>query len=887
MSGLQWLKWDLHIHTPYSKGAYGDGYGDKDSSNDLWDKFIEELNNSGLDVIGINDYGHLCGYHKIKAEYDKGSKGKLCNIKAIFPVIELRVDRYPEKKDSKHTKINYHLLFNPELDEDEMLALLRKISDTSDQCKTKQLCKIEDFHKSRINPINAIYKITEIQKLLEGNNNVLQILSRSEWSQISNTDPIKNDLVKDSDLLFSSSDFNSYEKNKSHFLLAKEKKIIINTSDKHNFKDNEDHCNNFSKFTWIKASPTFKGLKFVLDRQEDVFVGQYAPSGAMYHISSIKYDIPNHISTDTDITLNKGLISIIGNKGTGKSLLGASIAKKCNINSKDIEEIDKSYHKIFSDGSYRIEASTNTSEDNRISIKYLSQHYINTLTDIGNSKLDKEIENIIFSYAEDIEELSRLEENIENYKSNLFNTEIFTKEEELKKELEDLKKELEDLELKIKTIDDQIKKDDEFLKSDNGFQFMKNTKELDEKNKKIQDLLSEVKVFSQSRQNITDLQESFKKINIELENIDKDIIINTNIEDVIRKIDDLITNTNQKIETLKSDSRKLKDNTDQIKADYPNITNLSKLTEETSNLKILKDKISHHITENKNKKESNRIHLEDHKNLFIQYIDLYHRKLEFYEKIKERFEEELEKEEYKVIDKELKKITFEVGFDIKDLHSQYSKIIKEHIDKRKLDALKLVDENDNLQEHLLKYEDNDIIAERFYEEIINNFYNENIAKTFKGGINSQEYLRKLFNVKLEIKYRLLYENQSIQNSSTGQKGTAITLLLLLFNKNNKHDPIIIDQPEDNLDNQTIHDTLVPAFKLAKQFRQIFLITHNPNLVINTDSDQIIVARKLQEGIEYTLGTLDNPCIIELLCKILEGGKEALKKRSRTYEEVIN
>ena len=416
---------------------------------------------------------------------------------------------------------------------------------------------------------------------------------------------------------------------------------------------------------------------------------------------------------------------------------------------------------------------------------------------------------------------------------------------------------------------------------------MQHTKDLDEKNKEIQNLLSQVKVFLKSKQNVISLQEYLIKTNIELANINKDIIINTNIEDVIRKIDDLITNTNQKIETLKSDSSKLKENTDKIKADYPNISNLAQLTEEKSNLKILKEKINNSIIENNNKKESNRTLLEDHKTLFSQYIVLHHSKLEFYKKIKERFEEELKKEEYKTIDKELKKIKFEVGFDIKDLHSQYSKIIEDNINKRHLDALNLVDENYNLRENLLDYKDNNVIAENFYNEIITNFHNENVAKVFKGGINSQEYLRKLFDIDIKIKYGLLYDNQFIQNSSAGQKGTAISLLLLLFNKNNKHDPIIIDQPEDNLDNQTIHDTLVPAFKLAKQFRQIFLITHNPNLVINTDSDQIVIARKLQEGIEYTLGTLDDSSTIQLLCEILEGGKEALKKRSRTYEEVIN
>lgn len=61
-----------------------------------------------------------------------------------------------------------------------------------------------------------------------------------------------------------------------------------------------------------------------------------------------------------------------------------------------------------------------------------------------------------------------------------------------------------------------------------------------------------------------------------------------------------------------------------------------------------------------------------------------------------------------------------------------------------------------------------------------------------------------------------------------------------MDKNDRR-PLLIDQPEENLDNQSVYKGLTGYFKKAKNRRQIILITHNPNLVVNTDSEQVIVA----------------------------------------------
>ena len=101
-------------------------------------------------------------------------------------------------------------------------------------------------------------------------------------------------------------------------------------------------------------------------------------------------------------------------------------------------------------------------------------------------------------------------------------------------------------------------------------------------------------------------------------------------------------------------------------------------------------------------------------------------------------------------------------------------------------------------------------------------------------------------------------------------------------------PLLIDQPEDNLDNKSVFKDLVDDLKAVKKKRQIIIATHNPNLVINTDSEQVIVA-KYEESeddekprITYISGALEDKSIKEYVCDILEGGDIAFMKRERRY-----
>ena len=221
---------------------------------------------------------------------------------------------------------------------------------------------------------------------------------------------------------------------------------------------------------------------------------------------------------------------------------------------------------------------------------------------------------------------------------------------------------------------------------------------------------------------------------------------------------------------------------------------------------------------------------------------------------------------------------------------------------------------------------NDFIEARFnrkgverqsYIEYIKNNYSIETQKVCENildrALNNQIDLKSSYeisNVIMEffitnwfmIGYKVTYQDDSFDSMSEGKKAFVILKLLLDFNK--KECPILLDQPEDSLDNRAIYHELVEYIKTKKKTRQIIIVTHNPNLVVGADSENVIVANqngvnsKNREGVkfQYINGSLENSqkkdkdCnsilesqgIREHVCDILEGGDDAFRKREAKY-----
>ena len=98
-------------------------------------------------------------------------------------------------------------------------------------------------------------------------------------------------------------------------------------------------------------------------------------------------------------------------------------------------------------------------------------------------------------------------------------------------------------------------------------------------------------------------------------------------------------------------------------------------------------------------------------------------------------------------------------------------------------------------------------------------------------------------------------------------------------------PIVLDQPEENLDNDTVVNSLVPIITEAKKTRQIIMVTHNPNLAVVCDAEQIIYAdfdRSNNLTIEYKSGSIESSEINQYTDNILEGTLLAFNNRKNKY-----
>jgi len=164
----------------------------------------------------------------------------------------------------------------------------------------------------------------------------------------------------------------------------------------------------------------------------------------------------------------------------------------------------------------------------------------------------------------------------------------------------------------------------------------------------------------------------------------------------------------------------------------------------------------------------------------------------------------------------------------------------------------------------------------------------NVATTDQGGYRNwlMRFAKWLFSTDhIQISYSIDYEGTDITKLSPGSRGIVLLLLYLALDESD-HSPLIIDQPEENLDPKSIFDELVSLFVAAKSKRQVIMVTHNANLVINTDADQIIVAAAGPHSpgelppITYQSGGLEDAEMRKFVCDILEGGEAAFKERAR-------
>lgn len=162
-----------------------------------------------------------------------------------------------------------------------------------------------------------------------------------------------------------------------------------------------------------------------------------------------------------------------------------------------------------------------------------------------------------------------------------------------------------------------------------------------------------------------------------------------------------------------------------------------------------------------------------------------------------------------------------------------------------------------------------------------------VFKQMKGQRSPQELYDYLFGFEfLEPKYDLKVDGKDLSELSPGERGGLLLIFYLMLDRQDV--PLIIDQPEDNLDNRSVYEILVTFIKEAKKRRQIILVTHNPNLAVVADAEQIIRVSidkmNNKHDFDFYSGSIEDPRVNQALVDILEGTLPAFDNRRLKYRK---
>ena len=394
--GSTWKIWDFHLHTPCS--VLRNDFGDQ-NKEETWDKYVnmieKKTEEKNIAAVGITDYFTIEGYKKILKYKDRG---RLNNI-FIFPNIEFRIDTIinitkGEKRDVK--RLNQHVIFSPDVSihdiEENFLHDLEFIyeEDTFNSGEKRKLKihnlaefgqKIKSDHpKFRkqsdlyVGCINAVVDPIQIKNVLEERRDFKgkyfiilaeDNLSDLDWDQSYGT---RKHLTQRSHCIFSSNkksrDFylgKTHDTINNYLYEFKSLKPCIWGCDSHSFNERflepDTDQNDKINYCWIKSEATWEGLKQILyEPEERVRIQENCPESqkSIYTIDKIKIDEtkinPNLIIRDTEINLNRNLVSIIGGRGSGKTAILDMIASCFKEGDKSKEIENSFYHRLYGAG---------------------------------------------------------------------------------------------------------------------------------------------------------------------------------------------------------------------------------------------------------------------------------------------------------------------------------------------------------------------------------------------------------------------------------------------------------------------------------------------------------------------------------------------------------
>ncbi|WP_339538357.1 TrlF family AAA-like ATPase [Pseudomonas sp. RA_15y_Pfl2_54] len=885
MIGSTWNKWDLHLHSPLTNLCNN---FDKTSLSD----YAKAIKTANLAVVGITNYFY---FKENELELVKAALITEGSKATVFGNIEFRITQ--SNKDGEW--INLHAIFAEHLTTQEINELLSKyiVQNTTNDSKPIW-CSESSFRSSGLDAgqivIDAQNLINYLSSVLKPGKDFFVAICPNGYGgfQPNKTDgrsvAVALELEKLGHIIFGRPRDRSFflDTNRTIDALAKP---VFSCSDAHSLAQIGE------KYTWVKAMPTFQGLRQTVfepadrvqqtdDFTEKSFIKPYFSKisihGKIFSDSELCFE-------RQDIPLNPNMVAIIGGRGTGKSLfLDAMFSKLGNCQGSEkvrgvsVEDITIT---INQGGEQGVEIEFNDLADGSYSYLHVSQGKIHdfsknpsTLSDeikrmlgirfnVYDPIATQELTGILGSYRAFVEYWEATDPDHKPINKPGYQKSLIEKNTQLISTLTNPQN---------STLIQRYQQNSSTINENNAF-------------------------INRSKEIKSEIERSIALINTRITEYNnyRDSVIKSpfaNIDNILQILTSNITTAEATVTALDRDNEVIRK---EFAAQGIN-QDISSLLSKINEYQFIIDQAKHKLDEIETKTQEYHSYVARRGELSGQYNGyIENMRIDVdaaFGRLQQR-NPDWNDEQNNLVQSMLSdiNITGETIFDLESFYSGLERCINRgkfrgSAEKTSLEKLQLtfgVSSKDDFfrllsGQKIITVEDTLVSIEDFFWK--GEYFNQGGRYELINYLFSPDSIKNFLYVNADFTYK----GRPVNKLSVGQRGTFYVCLKLATDPFGS--PFIFDQPEDDLDNEFIVNELVPLFNIIKKYRQVIIVTHNANLVVNSDAEQVIVASNDGELVSYYAGALEDGDvksergIRSKVCSILEGGHRAFEKREQKY-----
>lgn len=991
--GAAWRIWDLHVHTPASiVQHYG---GDTDVA---WDRFLDELETlpEDITVLGINDYWFLDGYRRIVQAREAG---RLQNLEAIFPVVEMRLDHFGGTAGNL-SRVNLHVVFDPELSanviEAQFINALQpkltlapghnslgwqgvitrdSLEDLGRRIKqsvpTEELPKYGTDLQEGFNNLNV--RLDDVLAALEGpffKGRALIGIGKTEWNAIKwNEQSIaaKKNVINSAQFLFTAYDDTSRWLDDVNYLRSSNVTCaLLDCSDAHNFADSGQSMRLGACQTWMNTTPTLAGLAYAIEEfDRRVFVGLEPPALARIRRNPERFIERVRVTSTNpkcdlfahDLPLNAGFVAVVGNKGQGKSALLDCIALAGNSSrnnefaflrssrflSASNQKVAREYtaELVWATGASR-SALLNEAHDKSVpvSVEYLPQMFVERVCNLepddeDADEFERELRAVLFTHIPEEERAGERSfdallaqttktsrEDIQRHRDALRSTlreymaiaafrannqalEVQGRLDLKRKDLEDAFEALAEAKAALEAVDAESGDDGELnaLRAQSEDIEQTRTALLQQRasaEHQLAQTRQDVAAMAAIRHRAEAIRSDMSALNAEAERLlaDAQTFVSVSINEPLYdrwstakhgELADLTAEHERLVGELQAHETARRLNAEALAA--------ADGARERARQRVLQlqDRVSS-LVGDENDEES------------LEGLETLLQRIGNAPVILDRLREEIGERSHAVYQALVDQLEA-----VKGLYAPASEFIA-HSDVVRnaglefsaelrlmpswrsvavgLDGRRNGDFSEWFAELPQRVEDSswgqlwpqlrEGIVRLEHERGDSSGEFRNPATALRSTTTLEDFLTGMFDLSwMEVRFGLTGDGLPLSQLSPGQRGLVLALFYLVVDR--RATPLLLDQPEENLDNETIASKLVPAIHEAAGRRQTIVVTHNANLAVVGDADQIVHCQLTDGRFTLSSGSIAELDVARFALDVLEGTKPAFDNRRHKYE----